>query len=72
MSAPKPSEAAQYADYGRVREAAAEVYTPEGVEVWMTARNKMFEGRTPTEMIEAGQTGRVLDLIAALADGVVM
>lgn len=60
------------ADYVRVREALAEVYRPEGIDIWLAAPNRMFEGRTPAEMIEAGQTGRVLDLVHVLADGVVL
>jgi hypothetical protein len=56
-------------DLQRVRELCAEVYTPEGVEIWMAARNQRFHGRTPMELIEAGDTGDVLMVLDQLASG---
>jgi hypothetical protein len=53
-----------------VRAAAARVYTPEGVEVWMDAPNRMLDGATPRQCVDAGDGGKVLGLIAALAEGV--
>lgn len=53
----------------QVREAAAEVFTPDGVELWMDARNRMLDGRSPHELIAAGKGQRTLDLIDFLASG---
>lgn len=57
-------------DEATVRAAAAEVYTPEGVDIFMDARTLWFGGLTPCQMIEAGRGQDVLDLIEGLADGV--
>ena len=46
-----------------------EVYTPEGVTIWMGARNAMLDGRTPDELLEAGESDRVLALLDMLASG---
>jgi len=58
-------------DAERVRTAAAGVYKPEGVDVWMTARNQLLDGLTPWQMINDGEVDRVLGVIEALADGIV-
>lgn len=55
----------------RVRAAAAEIYMPEGVEIWMHAANPMLDGRTPDDLVAAGEAQRVLDLLLALAEGVI-
>lgn len=53
-----------------VRGAAAEVFRPEGVEVWMNAANPWLNGDTPLRRISDGDAQRVLNVIAALAEGV--
>jgi uncharacterized protein (DUF2384 family) len=53
----------------RVVDAALEVYTKEGVEVWMTSRNRMLDNRSPEDLIWDGETQRVLDYIDFLAEG---
>lgn len=50
----------------------AEVYTPEGCAIWIDQPNLMLNGRIPGELIVEGESGRVLALIEALAEGVVM
>jgi uncharacterized protein (DUF2384 family) len=52
-----------------VIEKAREVFTPEGVEIWIGAPNPLLDGRTPRDLVEAGETNRVLALIDALASG---
>ncbi len=53
----------------QVREAAAEVFTPEGVDLWIDARNRMLDGRSPRELVVQGEGQRALDLIDFLASG---
>lgn len=53
-----------------VRTAAAEVYTPEGVEMWLWSRNTLLDGRSPMSLIASGEHQRVLNLIDAMAEGV--
>lgn len=55
-----------------VRLAAAEVFTPEGVELWMGAANSLLDWRSPIDLVEAGQADRVLGLLEALATGAVL
>lgn len=57
------------ADWTRVADAALEVYTEEGVRVWMTHKNSMLGDRSPEELIKSGETQRVLDYIDFLAEG---
>ena len=56
-------------DRDRVLAMCGEVYTPEGVTIWMGARNAMLDGRTPDELLEAGESDRVLALLDMLASG---
>lgn len=53
-----------------VQAAAAEVYKPEGVDIWMNAPNPTLNNATPMQFIRAGDTDRVLAVLAGLADGV--
>lgn len=57
-------------DEKRVRAAAARVFKPEGVDIWMKAANPWLNGDTPMQRIAAGDSERVLAVIAGLADGV--
>jgi hypothetical protein len=57
-------------DEAIVRAAAAQVYRPEGVGIWMRSPNPSLNNATPLQFIAAGDTQRVLDLIMALAEGV--
>ena len=52
-----------------VRAAAAEVYKPEGVDIWMNAPNPWFHYSTPMQMIAAGDTERVLQVLEQLTTG---
>lgn len=59
------------AEIQTVMDAASEVFTPEGVRIWMVGKNALLDGRTPTEAVEEGDWDKVLDLIEALATGAV-
>jgi hypothetical protein len=47
----------------------AEVYEPEGVQIWMTAPHRWFKGKTATEMIAEGRSSEVLAAVNILIDG---
>lgn len=53
----------------QVRLLAADVFTPEGVEIFMASGNTLLGGMSPLEMIEAGQGDEVLWLLDILASG---
>lgn len=56
-------------DEERVLAAAAEVYKPEGVDIWMNAPNPSMHNATPLQMIAIGATDRVLQVLEQLAGG---
>jgi transcriptional regulator with XRE-family HTH domain len=47
----------------------AELYQPQEAHFWLFAPNKVFHGERPVDLIERGETERVLQLIAQLKDG---
>lgn len=53
----------------RIREALAEVFTPEGVDIWMAAEHRQFGGWTVTEMVNHNRGDEVLAAIDRLASG---
>ena len=56
-------------DYDRVHAALADIYRPEAeaLDLWMRSRNPMLDHRTPNDLIAAGETERVLELIGIAA-----
>lgn len=52
-----------------VRQAAAEVFTPEGVDLWYDAPNRALDGWSPRELVAQGDGLRVLRLIDRLDSG---
>lgn len=56
-------------DERAVRSAAAVVYKPEGVDIWMNAPNRSLNNATPMQFIAAGDTDRVLQVLEQLAGG---
>lgn len=46
-----------------------DVYQPEGVEIWLRARNRDFGGQRPIDLLAAGEYERVLAAVERLADG---
>jgi hypothetical protein len=37
---------------------------------WVYSTNRLLDGKTPAQVVEAGGISRVLDLLAAMADGI--
>jgi hypothetical protein len=52
-----------------VYRAAAEIYRPAGVLVWMRSPNPLLDGDTPIERVNAGKADSVLVVLDALASG---
>jgi transcriptional regulator with XRE-family HTH domain len=46
-----------------------DVYQPEGVEIWLHARNREFDGLRPLDLLVAGEYERVLAAVERLSDG---
>ncbi len=53
----------------QVELALAEVYTPEGMAIWMKAEHKQWDGWTVSEMLNHGRGDEVLQVIDQLASG---
>jgi hypothetical protein len=53
----------------RVRELLAEVYKPEGVEIWLNSPNRNLSGNRPAELIAQGWGKDVLREAERLAHG---
>ena len=56
-------------DWDECADAASEIYTKEGVRIWMAAKNRMLQGCSPEDLIRADEKQRVLDLVDYLAEG---
>jgi DNA-binding transcriptional regulator YiaG len=46
-----------------------DIYTPEGIEIWVHGRNRALGGEKPIELLRAGEFERVLAEIERLAAG---
>ncbi len=46
-----------------------DVYQPEGVEIWLHARNREFDSQRPLDLLIAGEYERVLAAVERLSDG---
>lgn len=53
-----------------VRHALSWTYKPEGVDIWLRARNRMLNGERPEDLIARGEAPRVYWLAVALSEGV--
>src|SRR2546421_614528 len=47
----------------------AELYNPQEAHLWLFSKHKLLNGERPVDLIERGETERVLQLIAQLKDG---
>lgn len=47
-----------------------EVYRPEGVEIWLHAKNRMLDGRRPIDLLMEGEFEPIFDAVERLASGV--
>ncbi len=52
-----------------VIEQLSDVYTDEGIEIWLHARQRALSGQRPVDLLRAGQFETVLQLVERLAGG---
>lgn len=52
-----------------VIERLREIYTPEGVDIWIHGRNRELGGRKPIDLLIGGEFERVLAAVERLASG---
>ena len=52
-----------------VVERLRDVFTEEGIEIWLHGRNRSLRGRRPISVLKAGQIDEVLELIEQLHTG---
>ena len=52
-----------------VIEQLSDVYTDEGIEIWLHARQRSLDGRQPIELLRQGQFEEVLAAVERLAGG---
>lgn len=55
--------------YDELRRLLAEVYRPEGVDIWLTAKHEQFGGLTVDEMMDADREDEVLAAAERLVTG---
>lgn len=46
-----------------------ELYTPEGIDIWLNSRNSALEMRRPMELLQEGQIDRVREEVESLVGG---
>lgn len=72
MTSPSPEQherAKTVAEFEEIIHRCSEVYRPEGVMIWLFARNQTLGGRSPIQCVEAGDTDRVLAVLDMLISG---
>lgn len=63
------TESAEPPPIEMVRAMLADVYTAEGVELWLQSPNPWLDGQRPSTLIEQGNVTPVFDAIEAMRDG---
>lgn len=53
----------------QTRDLLADVYQPEGVEIWLRSPNRLLDGKRPCDLIEAGDVEPVFGVIDMLRTG---
>lgn len=68
-SKPRDTSRERLTDIYYVVNQLRDVYRPEGVEIWLHARNRDLGGRRPIDLLRAGDFAAVLDAIERLTNG---
>lgn len=68
-SKPKGDTLERLVDLNYVIERLADVYVPEGIEIWLRGRNRSLGGRRPIELLEANEFEPVINLVEQLTEG---
>lgn len=56
-------------ELAQARQVLAEIYTPDGIEVWLHGRKRSLNSERPLDLIARGDGERVLARIRQLLDG---
>ena len=67
---PQPRAERTLLDLEYIVDLLADLYEPQEARTWLFARQKALDGGIPAELIQQGQTERVLTVIKQLLDGV--
>lgn len=57
-------------DLNYLIERLADVYVPEGIEIWLHGRNRALGGQRPIDVLESGDFESVIDLVEQLTHGI--
>ena len=52
----------------RIAERLRDIYTPEGVVVWLNGRHKLLDNERPVDLIRRGEGDRVRTVLAQLVE----
>jgi len=66
---PQPRAERTLLDLEYIVDLLADLYEPQEARTWLFARQKALDGGIPAELIQQGQTERVLAVIKQLLDG---
>jgi uncharacterized protein (DUF2384 family) len=68
-SRPAHDKQSRLLDLHYIVDQLGDVYSPEGVEIWLHGRNRALGGRRPIELLELGEFESVIQLVEALTHG---
>jgi len=66
---PSGSKAQRLLDVQMIVDLLDDVYTEEGIQIWLNARNRNLELQRPIDLLTAGKIDEVLEEASALAGG---
>lgn len=68
-SKPRDASRERLTDVYYVINQLQDVYRPEGVEIWLHARNRELSGRRPIDLLRSGEFSPVLEAVERLTHG---
>lgn len=66
---PSPHKVERLLELHYIAELASEVFTPEGVGIWLHSPQRWLEGAKPIDRIRDGEYKQLADALEAMADG---
>lgn len=66
---PHPKTQLLISDLRYVVDRLSEFYSPEETRIWLYSKHRLLDGQRPIEMINQGQTDKVLSVIESLDEG---
>jgi uncharacterized protein (DUF2384 family) len=67
---PTREDSRRFQELARLRRELGTVLTPDAISQWLDTPNEYFDGSTPLDVIDRGESDRVWRLIWRLQDGV--